>query len=160
VRERICVQLGMPWNAFSHHRHSADLFSHYKTKLIFYTCLIFSCFFKNCNYMLISVKVLSHYCVWEKRMSSVNHACIRPHAYSQHTRKFFNHAYLAVYTCVCHRCLTYPSVCQRMIEIFHTLVRYAIVWQGHYGKFCTNKPAGSSMDWGMVPRFLNRHLTI
>jgi hypothetical protein len=46
VRERICVQLGMPWNTFSHHRHrhSADLFSNYKIKLIFSTCLICSCF--------------------------------------------------------------------------------------------------------------------
>jgi hypothetical protein len=64
-------------------------------------------------------------------MSSVNHACIRPHA-----RNFFNRAYLAVYTCVCmppfpNVPLAYVSVSLKFSIRWHTLVRYAIVWQGH-----------------------------
>ena len=62
----VCQFIGMPAEGalFSHHRHSADLFCHYKIKQIFYMFNIFMFFLpKNCNYMLISVKVLSHYCV-------------------------------------------------------------------------------------------------
>ena len=67
-------------------------------------------FFKNCNYvyMLISIIRSCHTIAYErklKRMSSVNHACIRPHIYS----KIFKHAYLAVYmhpyATVCLPCL-------------------------------------------------------
>jgi hypothetical protein len=55
-----------------------------------------------------------------------------------------------------------PSVCQRMIEIFHTLAYAGTIRDSMTGPLrkILHHAINSWIVRGMVPRFLNRHLTI